>query len=357
MKYYPINQEALVSAKQDIDRQAEEYGNRMPVLRPEPGSTMVRILPGYNTTGDIFRKISKHEIFIPGNRPIIFGCAKSMQNLPCAVCEKGEAIMATLDVENMKFAKDKLRTKQKYLFNVVCQTAPPPKRGDAIDPGKVYVLEVGFKTWRQIIEHDRDAIAGWNNVADPENGVNLVIKRVGQKLDTEYSVVPNGAGRTNFFSDCQARGIDYEKMELHNLDDMYPPMPVEEVEAVAASLRAPNEAVAPQVAPSPQPALPTATPAPVVAAPVTPVAQAPVPAAAPFQPVTGPSAVPQPIQPQITPQPLVAPIPQPVVAPAPVDAPPFDTAVQGTGILSTPAPEVVGQEVPQPPAVPAPPTE
>ena len=131
MKFYAINQETLAGAKQEIDKQAEEYGNRMPVLRPEPGSTMVRILPGYNTTGDIFRKISKHEIFIPGNRPIIFGCAKSMQNLPCAVCEKGEAIMATLDVENMKFAKDKLRTKQKYLFNAVCQTAPPPKRGDS----------------------------------------------------------------------------------------------------------------------------------------------------------------------------------------------------------------------------------
>lgn len=336
MRYFKQNPEALQHEKDRLERKATEWGNNAPMLYPQPGSTMIRILPPFSEAGVFFRKIVKHRVPV-GKSAETFACPASEANLPCAICVMGQHMTDSRDEEQMKFAKENLRPREHYLYNVLVHSGPANRKAEVPEFGKVYVMESGIMVHRQIIELDQDPANGWADVTNLEGGVNLIIKRTGQGFDTKYTVNPHGAGRTNVFEDCAARGIDPQTLELINLDEVYTIPDQEKVAEVASRINVSMFGAAP----SPRPALQTVSP---VAAAATPAA--PTPGAAPV-PVAA-----TPVAPTPQAQPVGAAVPTP-------QAQPVGTAVPTTNPVSTPTevPGTVNLEAPQPPAVPAPPTE
>jgi len=329
MEYYQRNEVALQNESDALDKQAVEWGNNAPMLYLQNGSTMVRVLPPYSDAGVFFRQVTVHRVPV-GQRAEIFACPAAMAGNHCAVCVKGQELTDSKDEMKMKFAKDNLRPRARYLYNVLVYSAPASRNGEVPMFGKVYVMEAGITVHRQIISLDQDPNTGWADVTNPEQGANLIIKRTGQGLDTKYEVHPH-AQRTNLFADCQARGIDPNSLMLINLDELYVVPESEKIEEVLAKVSV-NKFSA---IPSPRPALQTVSPTVAAAAPAAPVPVAPAPVVAPVPP----PVVPAPVQPSVPPQ--VPAVPQ---APQVLQPPQVPPVVQPP-------------EVPQPPVIPAPPTE
>jgi hypothetical protein len=343
-EYHPRNETALQGEKEALEKQASEWGNNAPMLYFRAGTTMIRILPPWNEKGVFFREITRHRIRV-GKRTEILACPAAEANLPCSLCQKGQELTDSRDDVKMKFARDHLRPRTQYLYNVLCYSGPAnPKNGEVPEFGKVYVAEGGVMVHRQIISLDTDPQAGWNDITNPEAGVLLLIKRTGQGLDTKYEVNPHGAGRTNFFADLQSRGIDANTLELINLDEVYAIPPQEKIDELAAQLNVGGAFPGASV-PAPQPALPTVSP-PAAAAPVAPVAAPVVPAAPVPAPVAAPPIAPPPGQPAQT----VTGVQPPLVA-APPAGPPNQTV---TGPEQTAAQAQAPVPVP-PPVIPDPP--
>ena len=335
MQYYESNPEADREEKLRLDRAQEEYGKSFPKLKLESGTTMVRILPPYRADGKWHREIWTHDIYAKGERPLIFSCAEKMEGGNCAVCDKGNELMAQRDPDTMTWVGEKLRRRRIYLYNCICSSAPVQK-GDPIIPGTVYVMVAGPMVHKQIVDLDEDAQQGYNNLKDPQNGVNLNINRTGQgKEGTRYNVMPHAAGRTNVFEDLAHIQIDPNSLDLVNLDELYECMPPEEVAKAAARLH-------PPIAPAPAATFPPVAVPPQV--PATPPAAAAAPAETPAFPTVAPTPVPATLT-------GLAPL-APIVAPA-ITSQPAPTTAPEAAI----APANAGQEVPQPPAVPAPPTD
>jgi len=291
MKYYETNKEAIAEEKERLGKSASEFGINAPIMYCLPGSTMVRVLPAFNETGKWFKQVYKHRVPTVG-RPTIVACPKSMAQLPCPICDKGKELVATLNEEKMKFAKDNLRPRQQFLYNIICQSGPANRDGQQPDSNVVQVLEVGVMTHTQIVGLDQDEATGWANIADPNAGVTLSINRTGQGLDTKYVVNPTGAGRTSIFEELAAKGVVVEDLVLFNLEEAYTFLPVEQLQQIVDEIPEPGPtgtaAAQPQFKPAPK-STPPASPAP-QPTPLTPPPATPAPAGTPVPvptPITG----------------------------------------------------------------------
>lgn len=314
MKYFVRNEQAIQEEKNILERQASEWGVNAPMLYLLNGNTMVRILPPFNEQGVFFGTVSKHRVRLSTGKTETLACP-APRGLPCAICAKGQELTETRDQAKMDFARDNLRPRQQFLYNVLCSAGPANKKGETPEFGKVYVLEVGIMVHRAVIGLDQDPATGWADVTNPETGVTLIMKRVGQGLDTKYEVHPHGMGRSNIFVECQAKGVDPNDLKLYNLNEVYTlPSPEKLAEVVSQLSPVAGMGAAPSFAPMPQPQF---QPQPAPTAPATAPAFAPQPPATfqapqPTQPVAAPAAA-------FTPQPQapVAPRPVPPAIPAP----------------------------------------
>lgn len=344
MEYYQRNETALQNEKNILDNKANEWGSGAAMLFLQPGTTKVRILPPYSQIGVFFHKIVKHTIRL-NNQTEVFVCPEFL-NQPCSVCAKGQELTASRDEQKMKFARENLRPRERYLYNVLCYSSPPDRLGAVPEPSKVYVMECGIMVHRKIISLDQDSVTGWADITNPENGVILTIKRVGKgQYDTTYEVFPT-AQRTNLFEECAARGIDPRSLQLINLEQVYSAPPDWKLEELAKSI----DRVVSNNPPTPRPVLPTVSPTVAASAPEAPVVATPVPVAAPQSPQAQNFPLTQPQIPVVPVSPPVGPNMPPQVP----QVPPPPGWAQPT--VETPAP---GQQVvqstptvPQPPVVP-----
>jgi hypothetical protein len=326
MEYYERNKEAIAEEKERLARATAEYGVEVPLLFCLAGSTMVRILPAYGTEGKFFKQVYKH--WVPtSTRPAIVACPKSMAQLPCPICDKGKEFMESRDENLMKVAREKMKPRQQYLYNVICMSGPTNREGTCPNPNIVYVLEVGFLTHQQIISLDQDEALGWANVSDPNAGITLSINRTGQgKNDTKYAVNPTGAGRTSIFEELASRGVDPHSLSLYNLDEVYTLQSIEKLTEIANDVNVGGPAAAMRQD------QPTFKPAPVTVPPVSQTPTMPPPFSSGFsttmtpppatpvpQPTTAPVPVPQPIGTGGAPaQPVSPPTAEPVIPDPPV---------------------------------------
>lgn len=318
MKYFERNEAAIQEEKNILEREASQYGVNAPMLYLLAGSTMVRILPPFDHTGVFFARILKHRVRV-GARTETFMCPTT-KNLPCAVCDKGKELTDTRDQQKMDFAREQLRPRQQFLYNVLCQSGPANKKGETPEFGKVYVMEVGVMVHQKVIGLDQDPATGWADVTNPNTGVTLIMRRLGQGLDTKYEVNPHGQGRTSIFTELTARGIDPASLVLHVLPDVYtPPTPEKLAEVVSQLSPVATPAAAPSFGPMPtpqfQPQAPLTAPA-QFQPPQPPVTQGPAYAAPTAQFVPPMTPPPQAVPPQ-APQAPVAPRPVPPAIPAP----------------------------------------
>jgi hypothetical protein len=334
MEFFGRNEETIQSEKDALDKKANEWGNNAPMVFPQSGTTMVRVLPPYSDAGVFYHHVTKHRVQV-GRNVDVFACPADAEGLPCAICVIGQELTESKDEAKMKFARD-LRPRNHYLYNVLVHSAPADRDGEVPEFGKVYVLETGIMVHRQIIALDQDPATGWADITNPQSGVNIVITRTGHKLDTKYNVTPHGAGRTDVFADCVAQGIDPNTLELIRLNEVYATPDSERVEKVASTI---NVGGGFGPTPTPRPALPTVSPAAAAAIPSAPATVVPGPVAAPAAPVM---PVAQPAASTPTP-----PQNQPVTTPEQFASAEADAKA---AMVSTTQPTV-----PQPPVVPAPP--
>ena len=330
MQHFQRNEQALQAEKDALDKRDNAFGVNADMLYLLSGTTQVRILPPYSAKGVFFKEISTHRVKV-GKRWDKYACPLEMVNEPCALCELGAELVASLDEAKIAFASDNLRPRSAFLYNVICSSGPQNSKNETPEFGKVYCLESGLMVHKQILQLDQDPADGWADITTVNNGVNLTIKRTGQGLGTEYSVNPHGSGRTDIFAQLAERGIKPETLVLFDLDAVYDmPLP-EKLAEVAKTMSATVPRVAPIVA---QPIAVAAPPTPVPAAVAQPIAaQAENMAAAVAQPAAPVAA---------------APVAQPIAAQA--DPTPVPTFVAAT-------PVAAAVETPTPPAIPAPPTE
>ena len=230
-----------------------DFSSNVEVLKPQIGATTIRILPVYKKDGEFFKKISKHYIYNAFERSVFESlCPAAMPELGgvCAICEKGEELYNSRDEVAMEFAGEKLRPREYILYNVVCYNGPANKRGEVPRFGKVYVFETGKQVHGQVLELDNDEGQGWADVTNINNGVNLTVKRIGEgKTGTKYIVSPHGSGRTDVAVDLQSQGHDPMKLELHDLDRVYPLPDAKALEAAAAKIKVPTGTVTETEAP------------------------------------------------------------------------------------------------------------
>lgn len=322
MAFHTRNEQAMAQEKDLVEKQVAEWGVGVDVLYLQPGSTMVRILPAYSEAGLFFRKVIKHRVR-SGGKTFVSACPAEMEGSYCPICTKAQELKDSGDQFKMKFAKDQLKPQVKYLYNVICYSAPADRQGKAKEFGKVYVMEAGIMVHKQLVSLDTDTMTGWVDITNLENGVNVVIKRTGSSLDTKYEVAPTGHGRSNVLVDLHARGFDTSKLEPNNLDLVYTIPPTEKLEEIVSGLQISISSAAPAF-----PIMQPAPPATFTAPPVVPVPQPATPTAL-VAPV-GPPVVPTPpvvyttgAGPQLVPV-TTATGPQPVVAvaPPPIPKPP-----------------------------------
>ena len=299
MAFHTRNEAAMTQEKEVIEKQAAEWGNDAPMLYLQAGSTMVRILPAYSAAGVFFRKIVKHRVRSNG-QTFVCACPAEMEGVYCPICSKAQEMKDSGDQNKMKQAKDHLKPQVKYLYNVLCYSAPADKKGKAPEFGPVYVMEAGIMVHKALVSLDTDTMTGWVDITNFETGVNVVVKRTGNGLDTKYEVSPTGHGRSNVLQDLAARGIDTSKLEPHNLDSLFSCPPTEKLEEVVAGLQFTGfqggQQAFPQMQPAPAPvtfAAPPVIPAPVATLPAatvqpTAVVQQPAPVAAPAPAVAAP---------------------------------------------------------------------
>lgn len=303
MQFYERDETALQGEKDALDKRGKSFGVNADMLYLLSGTTQVRILPPYSAKGVFFKEISTHRVKI-GKTWDKYACPKEMANDPCALCELGAELVASLDEASIEFAGNNLRPRSAFLYNVICSSGPQNSKNETPEFGKVYCMESGLMVHKQILQLDQDPADGWADITTVNNGVNLTIKRTGQGLGTEYSVNPHGSGRTDLFAQLTERGIDPATLVLFDLDVVYDMPEPEKLELVAKQLSAtvPKAAqirVQPIATAAPPAAAPVAQPVAVAA----PVAQ-PIPTAAPAAPVAA------------------APVAQPIAAAVAVPAPP-----------------------------------
>jgi hypothetical protein len=304
--YYNPNQETLRQEKERQDKESVT-GFKDAFFLKVPGVYQARILPPYSDAGVWYRKILEHRIVV--DKQAHYLTSPSQFDLPDPIREAAETLHAQLDERSVAKAKE-LVPRQQFLFNALILSAPS---GVKFDFGKIYVLKTGVMVKNALLELDQDEGLGWTGITALDTGVNVTIKRTGQKLDTEYHVNPHGGGRSNIVELLAERGVDINALKMYNLDELYP---VRKEEDIRDLLRRGGYIVGNPVSVSAGQA--GAAPAP-VAAP----AAAPTPVAAP---APAPQAVAQtPVAPPQAPAPVAAPVTPPVTPPPP---PPANAAPQ-----------------------------
>lgn len=176
---------------------------RQNTLKPAAGKHTYRILPGsFNKQdGQFWHDFGIHFIKTPNSadKPeAVYICTEKSFGKPCPVCDAIRKSIGVTDDDKMIEMLKKAGSAQRYLLNALHLTGSEPK--------KVQVLEVGQGVFDAICE----LIQEYGDITDPENGIDIVIKREGTGIDTSYSVLP-AAKSQPFPKEVLANRIDLDE--------------------------------------------------------------------------------------------------------------------------------------------------
>jgi hypothetical protein len=161
--------EKLRKAKEDR-KKAGDYMNL------ESGENMVRFL-AWSASGEPFKEAWYHFNF--AEKPIL--CAKKTLGEPdCGACDFVDALFKTKNPDDKAAAKDRM-AKVRYFAPVLNMKEKDPK-----DRKRVRVLSFGTKINEDLLGYFVDEDYG--DFTDPETGRDVKIERVGEKLETKYTV-------------------------------------------------------------------------------------------------------------------------------------------------------------------------
>lgn len=303
MKFYSPNNEALAA---DRSKDAREVANQAGVAQffLKPGITHVRVLPPFNERGVWYREIWEYNVVIDGQRRVFTAPSQTGQPDPFEE-KKNQLIQAGGDL-NIKLAEG-LKVSRRFLFNALVWVTPP---GVEFKHGEVVVLKAPVTVKRALLEMDQDVQGGWADITNPSSGVNVKISRTGKGLNTTYQVSPMPQ-RTSLAQDLMQVQVDVNGLNLYNLDELYLPLPYEELKVAANKITASIPTLVQAVVPA---GYVQVTPQPVTVQPVTvqPVALPPPPVVVPGVVVSSTTIPMTPVVEQFVPGMQIPPPPPPI---------------------------------------------
>ncbi len=180
-------------------------GRRERTVRPQPGKSKFRILPGWRGDEDptFFHDFGQHYIK-DGNDDLkaVYMCTEKTYGKPCPICQAlSDAKGKVVDDDNLIKAIDESRASNRMLFNAL--------HLDGEDPSSPIILEVSPTTAQKIFDI-MGGEDGYGDITDLESGTDIIISRSGKGLNTEYSI----------YAAPKSGKVNKAVMKnLHNLDD------------------------------------------------------------------------------------------------------------------------------------------
>lgn len=264
MQFHKPNDEALNADHSKDKREVSEQGG-VKAFYLQPGVTNLRILPPFNERGVWYRELYEYNVVVDGQRRVFSAPIQNGEADPFE--EKRQQLLSLGGEANIK-AAEALKPTRRFLFNALIWVGPP---GVEFTRGEVVVLKAPVTVKRHLLEMDRDVQGGWADITNPTNGVNLKISRTGKGLNTEYSVSPM-PHRSDLTQDLAQVQVDINNLKLYNLDELYQPLPYDELKRIVAKIGAVTvNAPTPVAVPTPPPVAPV-VPVPVTLPQPTPVA-------------------------------------------------------------------------------------
>ena len=168
-----------VFGRTSVDKAAERLkgirsGNTQ-FWTPKEGANTIRILPPWRPDGDEFwEEAGSHWSVGPGNK--MFYCPNKTNGASCYLCEVVEDLLTSEYEEDLDKAS-RMKARTSILYNIV--DLKEPEVG-------VQVYRSGVKVFEQLLQYASDS--EWGDFTDPDEGFDVVIRRTGEGISTQYSV-------------------------------------------------------------------------------------------------------------------------------------------------------------------------
>lgn len=176
--------------------QAKKDARGITWWKPKDGANMIRILPPWSKAGQFVKEAGYH--YNVADKTAL-ACPKESKNDPCPICEAAKELFKSRRPEDMELAK-RIQVKKRFFYNILDRTA---------NDGKVYVFGSGSMVYEGLLEIFSDPDYG--DITDPDNGYDIKLKKRGEGLGTEYTVMPDK-------SSTPVKKWDKKKEDLTDLD-------------------------------------------------------------------------------------------------------------------------------------------
>lgn len=146
--------------------------------KAEEGRNLVRFLPALADWDSPFMIIPEHYVRI-GEKTHNFACPRATMKRACPVCEKANELYQTGHDRDQKAAQ-KLFVKKQVYANII------DRKNEDKGP---QVFKFGKTIWDGLKEIREDPDVG-GDFTNPKTGFDIIIKRKGTGIKTEYKVLP-----------------------------------------------------------------------------------------------------------------------------------------------------------------------
>lgn len=153
------------------------YGGSGGYWKPKQGRNVIRILPGVGEMEDFFwQDVGRH--YLP-NISKSFTCLSFTIGEECPICEFVDGLYKAGDEESKKLAGE-MRVRRQFWMNII-------NRADTEEDASPLIFTPGPMIFKQVASLIQDPDYG-DAVFDPDEGLDLIITRTGEMLNTEYDV-------------------------------------------------------------------------------------------------------------------------------------------------------------------------
>lgn len=198
-----VNLEELRKKYDDL-KNKKGGGGDVPWMTLDQGDNLIRLLS--DEDGNFYQETGYHYLR-NGKEVKAVTCNKLTDGTECYLCEVVHELYKSKSKADKDLAKE-IKASTRVFFNVL-------DRSD----GEAKVLGAGTMIFKEILKFFADP--DWGDLTDPVAGHDLVINKTGEKLDTEYSVMPKPKPTK--------LGVEVELFDLSSLIKQYS---VEEQEAL-----------------------------------------------------------------------------------------------------------------------------
>ena len=172
-KTFKVNTQKAQETKQRL--QEESQLTLLPMYKIKEGKNKVRILPPWSAAGEVGYQSASHWRIPPNDR--MFNCLRIIGK-ECPLCEMVKKMRDDAGKDKTKMKKaGEYSAKKSIYYNVIV-------RGE--EEKGVQIMRSGVRLYENILSYLYDEDYG--DVTDIDEGMDCVIERSGQGLDTSYTV-------------------------------------------------------------------------------------------------------------------------------------------------------------------------